>query len=136
MFYELRILPHEFASAGVLEMAVIIILIYSLGAELKYGTSRHLLKTRRRLATDRSRRKACRLHPAVISMGLFGASAVDWMHPDQRVHMYMSWTSSCWFWQARRGDIHHRTAARSASGIEIGALYSILAFSFSGLHFL
>ena len=30
---------------GVLEIAVIIILIYSLGAELKYGTSRHLLNT-------------------------------------------------------------------------------------------
>ena len=30
---------------GVLEMIVIIVLIYSLGAELKYGTSRHLLET-------------------------------------------------------------------------------------------
>lgn len=30
---------------GVLEMIVIIVLIYSLGAELKYGTSRHLLLT-------------------------------------------------------------------------------------------
>lgn len=30
---------------GILEMIVIIVLIYSLGAELKYGTSRHLLKT-------------------------------------------------------------------------------------------
>ncbi len=30
---------------GVLEMIVIIVLIYSLGAELKYGTSRHLLRT-------------------------------------------------------------------------------------------
>ena len=30
---------------GVLEMLVIIVLIYSLGAELKYGTSRHLLQT-------------------------------------------------------------------------------------------
>lgn len=31
--------------SGVLEMIVIIVLIYSLGAELKYGTSRHLLQT-------------------------------------------------------------------------------------------
>lgn len=30
---------------GVLEMIVIIVLIYSLGAEIKYGTSRHLLQT-------------------------------------------------------------------------------------------
>lgn len=30
---------------GVVEMIVIIVLIYSLGTELKYGTSRHLLKT-------------------------------------------------------------------------------------------
>lgn len=30
---------------GVLEMIVIIVLIFSLGAELKYGTSRHLLQT-------------------------------------------------------------------------------------------
>ena len=30
---------------GVLEMIVIIVLIYSVGAELKYGTSRHLLQT-------------------------------------------------------------------------------------------
>lgn len=30
---------------GMLEMIVIIVLIYSLGAELKYGTSRHLLQT-------------------------------------------------------------------------------------------
>ena len=30
---------------GVLEMIVIIVLIYSLGAEFKYGTSRHLLQT-------------------------------------------------------------------------------------------
>lgn len=30
---------------GVLEMIMIIVLIYSLGAELKYGTSRHLLQT-------------------------------------------------------------------------------------------
>lgn len=30
---------------GVLEIIVIIVLIYSLGAELKYGTSRHLLQT-------------------------------------------------------------------------------------------
>lgn len=30
---------------GVMEMIVIIVLIYSLGAELKYGTSRHLLQT-------------------------------------------------------------------------------------------
>ena len=31
--------------AGVLEMVVILVLIYSLGAELKFGTSRHLMKT-------------------------------------------------------------------------------------------
>lgn len=31
--------------AGVLEMIVIIVLIYSLGAELKFGTSRHLMST-------------------------------------------------------------------------------------------
>lgn len=30
---------------GILELVIIIILIYSLGAELKYGTSRHLLET-------------------------------------------------------------------------------------------
>lgn len=30
---------------GMLEMAIIILLIYSLGTELKYGTSRHLLET-------------------------------------------------------------------------------------------
>jgi len=30
---------------GILEMVVIIVLIYSLGMELKYGTSKHLLKT-------------------------------------------------------------------------------------------
>lgn len=30
---------------GILEMIVIIVLIYSLGAELKFGTSRHLLRT-------------------------------------------------------------------------------------------
>lgn len=30
---------------GVLQMVIIIIMIYSLGTELKYGTSRHLLKT-------------------------------------------------------------------------------------------
>ena len=31
--------------AGVLEMIIILVLIYSLGAELKFGTSRHLLET-------------------------------------------------------------------------------------------
>lgn len=120
---------------GVLEMIVILITVYAVGSELKYGTSRHLMKT-----AGGSLVKAITGKMAVytliftvlgISLELF---LYHWLHyPIQ---------GSVW-WMCL--DILLLVAAAQATGlfiiglfpnlrlaVSVGAIYSVLGFSLAG----
>ncbi|MDO4999113.1 MAG: ABC transporter permease [Bacteroidales bacterium] len=120
---------------GVLEMIVILITVYAVGSELKYGTSRHLMKT-----AGGSLVKAITGKMAVytliftvlgISLELF---LYHWLHyPIQ---------GSVW-WMCL--DILLLVAAAQAAGlfiiglfpnlrlaVSVGAIYSVLGFSLAG----
>lgn len=66
---------------GMLQMVVVIVLIYSLGTELKYGTSRHLLKS---VGGDIHAAVLGKLFPFAVLFTLLGWSIViilyKWMH--------------------------------------------------------
>ena len=120
---------------GVLEMAVIIILIYSLGAELKYGTSRHLLNTAGGSLQTALAGKLAVYTTLFVSMGLILVLLLyDWMHfPINGSIWYM-------FLDVVLLVLASESVAIFIIGLlpvprlalSIGALYSILAFSFSG----
>ena len=120
---------------GVLEMIVILITVYAVGSELKYGTSRHLMKT-----AGGSLVKAITGKMAVytliftvlgISLELF---LYHWLHypiPGSVWWMYL--------------DILLLVAAAQAAGlfiiglfpnlrlaVSVGAIYSVLGFSLAG----
>ncbi|MBO6237908.1 MAG: ABC transporter permease [Bacteroidales bacterium] len=120
---------------GVLEMIVILITVYAVGSELKYGTSRHLMKT-----AGGSLVKAITGKMAVytliftvlgISLELF---LYHWLHyPIQ---------GSVWWMYL---DILLLVAAAQAAGlfiiglfpnlrlaVSVGAIYSVLGFSLAG----
>ena len=120
---------------GILEMIVILITIYAVGSELKYGTSRHLLKT-----AGGSLVKAITGKMAVytliftvlgISLELF---LYHWLHYPIK--------GSVW-WMCL--DILLLVAAAQAAGlfiiglfpnlrlaVSVGAIYSVLGFSLAG----
>ncbi|MDD6254164.1 MAG: ABC transporter permease [Candidatus Cryptobacteroides sp.] len=120
---------------GVLEMAVIIILIYSLGAELKYGTSRHLLKTAGDSLQTALAGKLVVYTLLFFSLGLIIVLLLyDWMK--------FPINGSIWYIAL---DMMLLVLASESVAIfiigllpvprlalSIGALYSILALSFSG----
>lgn len=120
---------------GVLALTVVILMIYSLGAELKYGTSRHLLKT----AGDS------------MCAAIFGKIAVytilfsglglgiillmyDWMHFPIAGSVWNMFLAIILLVLASEGVaifiIGMLPIPRLA--LSIGALYSVMAFSMSG----
>lgn len=120
---------------GVLALTVVIILIYSLGAELKYGTSRHLLST-----AGGSMYNAL-FGKLVVYTTLFSVIGLilillmyDWMH------FPIKWS----IWNMFLAIVLLVLASESVAifiigllpiprlALSIGALYSVLAFSMSG----
>lgn len=120
---------------GVLALAVVIILIYSLGAELKYGTSRHLLST-----AGGSMYNAL-FGKLVVYTTLFSVIGLilillmyDWMH----------FPINGSIWNMFLAIVLLVLASESVAifiigllpiprlALSIGALYSVLAFSMSG----
>ena len=120
---------------GVLEMIVILITVYAVGSELKYGTSRHLMKT-----AGGSLVKAITGKMAVYTL-IFTVLGVSlelflyhWLHYPIR--------GSVW-WMCL--DILLLVAAAQAAGlfiiglfpnlrlaVSVGAIYSVLGFSLAG----
>ena len=120
---------------GVLALTVVIILIYSLGAELKYGTSRHLLST-----AGGSMYNAL-FGKLVVYTTLFSVIGLilillmyDWMH----------FPINGSIWKMFLAIVLLVLASESVAiiiigllpiprlALSIGALYSVLAFSMSG----
>ena len=120
---------------GVLALTVVIILIYSLGAELKYGTSRHLLST-----AGGSMYNAL-FGKLVVYTTLFSVIGLilillmyDWMH----------FPINGSIWNMFQAIVLLVLASESVAifiigllpiprlALSIGALYSVLAFSMSG----
>ena len=120
---------------GVLALTVVIILIYSLGAELKYGTSRHLLST-----AGGSMYNAL-FGKLVVYTTLFSVIGLilillmyDWMHFPIKGSI----------WNMFMAIVLLVLASESVAifiigllpiprlALSIGALYSVLAFSMSG----
>ena len=120
---------------GVLALTVVIILIYSLGAELKYGTSRHLLST-----AGGSMYNALfgKLVVYTILFSVIGLILIllmyDWMH----------FPINGSIWNMFLAIVLLVLASESVAifiigllpiprlALSIGALYSVLAFSMSG----
>lgn len=120
---------------GVLEMIVILITVYAVGSELKYGTSRHLMKT-----AGGSLVKAITGKMAVYTM-IFTVLGISlelflyhWLHYPIK--------GSVW-WMCL--DILLLVAAAQAAGlfiiglfpnlrlaVSVGAIYSVLGFSLAG----
>ena len=120
---------------GILQMIVIIVLIYSLGAELKYGTSRHLMKMADGSIT---RAIAAKL---VVWTALFSALGLgmefllyDWMHFPIEGSVWNMVIGIILMVLASEGVailiIGCLPVTRLA--LSIGALYSVLGFTLSG----
>jgi ABC-2 type transport system permease protein len=120
---------------GMLEMTVIIILIYSLGAELKYGTSRHLLKT------SGGTMLTALIGKLIVYTVLFSAIGLimiillyHWMHFPIKGSIWNMFIDVILMVLASEGVaifiIGLLPIPRLA--LSIGALYSILGFSLSG----
>lgn len=120
---------------GVLALTVVIILIYSLGAELKYGTSRHLLST-----AGGSMYNAL-FGKLVVYTTLFSVIGLilillmyDWMHFPIKGSIWNMFLAIVLLVLASESMaifiIGLLPIPRLA--LSIGALYSVLAFSMSG----
>lgn len=120
---------------GVLEMAVIIILIYSLGAELKYSTSRHLIKTAGNSMFTAVLGKLIVYTVLFTALGLILILLLyDWLHFPINGSIWNMLAAIVLLVLASEGVavfiIGLLPVPRLA--LSIGALYSILGFSFSG----
>lgn len=120
---------------GVLEMIVIIVLIYSLGAELKFGTSRHLLQTS---GNSMVTALAGKLLVWTLTFSAIGLILIlllyDWMH----------FPIAGSIWNMFLGIVLLVLASEAIAifiiemlpvprlALSIGALYSVLGFSLSG----
>ena len=120
---------------GVLALTVVIILIYSLGAELKYGTSRHLLST-----AGGSMYNALfgKLVVYTVLFSVIGLILIllmyDWMHFPIKGSIWNMFLAIVLLVLASESVaifiIGLLPIPRLA--LSIGALYSVLAFSMSG----
>lgn len=120
---------------GVLALTVVIILIYSLGAELKYGTSRHLLKT-----AGGSMFTALFGKLTVYTILFSGIGLIlillmyDWMHFPINGSIWNMFLAIIMLVLASESIavfiIGLLPVPRLA--LSIGALYSVMAFSMSG----
>ena len=120
---------------GVLALTVVIILIYSLGAELKYGTSRHLLSTAGGSMYNALFGKLVVYTTLFSVIGLILILLIyDWMH----------FPINGSIWNMFLAIVLLVLASESVAifiigllpiprlALSIGALYSVLAFSMSG----
>jgi hypothetical protein len=83
---------------GMLQMVVVIVMIYSLGAELKYGTSRHLLDT---VGHDMYAAVSGKMALYTVLFTLIGWAIevilYKWLHfPLAAGWGRCSWPASCW----------------------------------------
>ena len=120
---------------GVLEMIVIIVLIYSLGAELKYGTSRHLLQTSGGSIVSAI---AGKLLVWTLTFSALGLILILLMY--HRLHFPLAGS----IWNMFLGIFLMILASEAIAifiiemlpvprlALSIGALYSVLGFSLSG----
>lgn len=120
---------------GVLEMIVIIVLIYSLGAELKYGTSRHLLQT-----SDNSIVTALAGKLLVWTLTFSAIGLILILLLFHRLHFPLAGS----IWNMFLGIFLMIFASEAIAifilemlpvprlALSIGALYSVLGFSLSG----
>ncbi len=120
---------------GVLEMIVIIVLIYSLGAELKFGTSRHLLKTSGNSILDALNGK---LLVWTLIFSAIGCTLIMVMY--HQLHFPLAGS----IWNMFLGILLLVLASEAVAvfiiemlpiprlALSIGALYSVLGFSLSG----
>ncbi len=120
---------------GVLELTVIIVLIYSLGAELKYGTSRHLIRTAGDSMFTALFGKLVVYTVLFSSIGLILIMLMyDWMHFPINGSIWNMFLAIVLLVLASEGVaifiIGMLPIPRLA--LSIGALYSVMAFSMSG----
>lgn len=120
---------------GVLAMSVVIILIYSLGAELKYGTSRHLLKVAGNSIFTALFGKMLLYTVLFSCMGLILIILLyHWMHFPIAGSIWYMFLDIVLLVLASEGVavfiLGMLPIPRLA--LSIGALYSVLAFSMSG----
>lgn len=120
---------------GVLEMIVIIVLIYSLGAELKFGTSRHLLKTSGNSILDALNGK---MLVWTLIFSAIGCTLIMVMY--HQLHFPLAGS----IWNMFLGILLLVLASEAVAvfiiemlpiprlALSIGALYSVLGFSLSG----
>lgn len=123
---------------GILELSIILVLVYSLGAELKYGTSRHLLeKSGKSMATA----LAGKLIPYTVlfwAIGIFN---------DLLLYHWCHFPIAGSIWNMFLGTMIFVLACEAVAvtilgflpvlrdAISIGAIYSVLAFSLTGFTF-
>ncbi len=120
---------------GILEVCVIMIMIYSLGAELKYGTSRHLLHT---AGESMTKALAGKMTVYTVLFSVLGLIIVlllyDWMHFPINGSIWNMGLAIVLLVLASEGVaiflIGLLPVPRLA--LSIGALYSVMAFSMSG----
>ncbi len=120
---------------GVLELTVIIVLIYSLGAELKYGTSRHLIRTAGDSMFTALFGKLVVYTVLFSSIGLILIMLMyDWMHFPINGSIWNMFLAIVLLVLSSEGVaifiIGMLPIPRLA--LSIGALYSVMAFSMSG----
>lgn len=120
---------------GVLALTVVIILIYSLGAELKYGTSRHLLSTAGGAMYNALFGKLVVYTTLFSVIGLILILLMyDWMHFPIKGSIWNMFLAIVLLVLASESVaifiIGLLPIPRLA--LSIGALYSVLAFSMSG----
>ena len=108
---------------GVLEMIVIIVLIYSLGAELKYGTSRHLLQTSGNSIVTAL---AGKLLVWTLTFSAIGLILILLLF--HRLHFPLAGS----IWNMFLGIFILEMLPVPRLALSIGALYSVLGFSLSG----
>ena len=120
---------------GVLEMIVIIVLIYSLGAELKFGTSRHLLQTSGNSIVTALAGKLLVWTLTFSAIGLILIMLLyDWLHFPIAGSIWNMFLGILLLVLASEAIaifiIEMLPVPRLA--LSIGALYSVLGFSLSG----
>lgn len=120
---------------GVLEMCVIILIIYSFGAELKYGTSRHLLKTSGESMTIAITGKIIVYTLLFSAIGLILILLLyDWMHFPIKGSIWNMFINVILLVLASEavGVLIIGALPIPRLALSVGALYSVLGFSLSG----
>lgn len=123
---------------GVLEMIIILVTVYSLGAELKYGTSRHLLE---KAGGSMLAAMAGKLIPYTILFTFLGISC------DLLLYHWMHFPMAGSVWNIFAGTFIFVLSCEAVAvfiigtlpvlrdAISVSAIYSVLGFSLAGFTF-